>query len=261
MLEPWSSCDSTSDEQEDEQEDVQADVQVMRTVLITGSSGGIGRALMDRFRAHGDRVVGLDRQDADVLCDLSDFDEAALLTRIRAATDGAPVGVLINNAAVQITGPFQTLSADDWRASLEVNLIAPARLTRLLLEDLETTAGCVINVASIHATQTKGGFSAYATSKAALSGMTRALATELGSRIRVNAISPAAINTEMLQAGFAGDAEGLAALAAYHPSGRIGEPAEVAHLAWFLASSEAAFINGADVPLDGAISARLHDPG
>jgi NAD(P)-dependent dehydrogenase (short-subunit alcohol dehydrogenase family) len=107
---------------------------------------------------------------------------------------------------------------------------------------------------------TKPNFSAYATSKSALEGLTRALAVELGSSVRVNAIAPAAIETPMLQAGFEGNPDGLTQLANHHPSGRLGQAGEVAQLAHFIAQFPSRFLNGAVLGLDGGIAARLHDP-
>jgi NAD(P)-dependent dehydrogenase (short-subunit alcohol dehydrogenase family) len=120
--------------------------------------------------------------------------------------------------------------------------------------------GCVINISSIHARLTKPNFVAYATSKAALSGMTRAMAVDLGGRVRVNAIEPAAISTDMLKAGFKDHPEQYAALEQCHPLGRIGTPEEVAALALSIVDGELRFLHGACVGMDGGISARLHDP-
>jgi NAD(P)-dependent dehydrogenase (short-subunit alcohol dehydrogenase family) len=100
----------------------------------------------------------------------------------------------------------------------------------------------------------------YATSKAALVGLTRALAVDLGSRVRVNAINPAAVATPMLLDGFKGKEALYAALGGMHPLGRIAEPAEIAQVALFLASRKAAFITGAAFDVDGGILSRLHDP-
>jgi NAD(P)-dependent dehydrogenase (short-subunit alcohol dehydrogenase family) len=118
----------------------------------------------------------------------------------------------------------------------------------------------VINIGSIHARRTKPEFVAYATSKGALETLTRALAVELGSRARVNAISPAAIDTPMLRAGFEGQTQNYEALAQCHPAGRIGTPVELAELALFLASDSALFQNGSIVDFSGGNSGRLHDP-
>ena len=115
-------------------------------------------------------------------------------------------------------------------------------------------------MSSVHATATKPGFIAYATSKTALVGLTRSLAVDLGPRVRVNCILPAATDTPMLRAGFEGNPQGLAELGAMHPIGRIATPEEVAHVAVFLASKDAAVITGAAFAIDGGIGGRLHDP-
>jgi NAD(P)-dependent dehydrogenase (short-subunit alcohol dehydrogenase family) len=112
----------------------------------------------------------------------------------------------------------------------------------------------------VHARATKPGFAAYATSKAALHGLTQALAVDLGPDVRVVGIAPAAINTPMLRAGFEGDPNAFAQLEAVHPAGRIGTPEEVATTIVWLASSAAAFMTGSVLWLDGGVLSRLHDP-
>lgn len=245
-----------------------------RDVLITGAAGGIGRALVETFTSAGYRVFATDRGDrpvwlpADVSylqIDLAHLvNDAAYrsncLAELRAALGGNPLHGLINNAAMQILAPTEELELDDWRATLDVNLSAPFILTQALLPELERTHGTVVNISSIHAALTKKRFVAYATSKAALSGMTRALAVDLGDRIRVNAIEPAAIHTEMLADGFRDNPQGLAQLEQYHPTGRIGQPTEVAKLALMLCDDALPFANGACIALDGGIRGRLHDP-
>jgi NAD(P)-dependent dehydrogenase (short-subunit alcohol dehydrogenase family) len=118
----------------------------------------------------------------------------------------------------------------------------------------------VVNVASIHAEVTKAGFAAYSTTKGALVALTRALALELAPAVRVNAILPAATDTAMLRAGFAGNQDGFAALDACHPLGRIARPDEIAALAAFLGSSQSGFLTGEAIRVDGGIGAVLHDP-
>lgn len=241
--------------------------------IITGAAGGIGHALCRAFVEVGYYVVGSDQSEpgevmpnySHVPVDLNRFctDEelrAAAISRIREALGSRKLGVLINNAALQIVKPAEQLTVEDWTRTLNVNLVAPFLLTQAFLPELEAAKGSVINIGSIHAVLTKPEFAAYATSKSALSGLTRSLAVELGRRIRVNAICPAAIATPMLLEGFAGKDRALAELEGMHPVRRIGDPAEVAALALFLASDAARFINGAEIGLDGGIRARLHDP-
>lgn len=245
----------------------------MRTVLITGAAGGIGIALVDVFVRHGFRVVALDvvnRPDLPDgvdyhLVDLAQFvtDQAyadAAIKAIDVTLDGAGLNALINNAAVQILGSVDTLTREDWSTSLNVNVVAPFLLTQALLPKLESARGAVVNISSIHARLTKKNFVAYATTKAALSGMTRAMAVDLGGRVRVNAIEPAAISTGMLKAGFAEHPELYEYLERCHPIERIGYPEEVANAAYALVGERLEFLHGECISLDGGIGARLHDP-
>lgn len=242
----------------------------MKTALITGATGGIGRALCSVFRADGYYVIATDRALPDqgninIAIDLAELVLDAeyrqnKLAQIAKALSASGLNVLVNNAALQVIAPVERLSLDSFRRSQDINVTAPFLLTQALLGRLEQARGSVINIASIHARLTKPEFVAYATSKTALLGLTQALAVELGARVRVNAISPAAIATDMLKAGFEGRPEAYAELEAHHPSGRVGTPDEVAKVALFLASDQACFINGANIGIDGAIAARLHDP-
>lgn len=245
-----------------------------RTCVITGAAGGIGRALVEGFTDSGYRVIALDyaQQPPSLACwQYLQTDLQRLVTAPEYAADTLSaivelladegLGALVNNAAIQVLGGVEALSVAEWHSTLDVNLLAPFVLTQGLLHPLESAGGCVINISSIHAHLTKPGFVAYATSKAALSGMTRAMAVDLGDRVRVNAIEPAAIATDMLRAGFAGHPEQFAQLEHCHPQGRVGTPEEVAALAVAIASGEMRFLHGACIGMDGGVSGRLHDPG
>jgi len=239
--------------------------------IITGAAGGIGQALCTAFQAAGYYVIGTDRQSCKVpkgaFVEL-DLDAYTCRQAIRAEAGKhfarvigkRPLACLVNNAALQIVRPIEKLTVDDWQKTINVNVIAPFLLTQQLLDRLAAARGSVVNIASIHATLTKREFAAYATSKAALVGLTRSLAVELGSRVRVNAICPAAIGTEMLRAGFTGREKEFARLEAAHPVQSVGNPAEVAALAVMLACPKLKFASGGIYNLDGAIGARLHDP-
>jgi NAD(P)-dependent dehydrogenase (short-subunit alcohol dehydrogenase family) len=182
------------------------------------------------------------------------------VSELKALTAVSGLSVLVNNAAVQILGRTEAVSVQDWEVTLRTNLVAPFMLAQALLPELERARGSVVNIASIHAVATKPGFVAYATSKAALVGLTRALAVDLGPRVRVNAVNPAATATPMLLAGFAGRERDLETLGRMHPLERIADPDEVARTALFLASDAASFITGSTLHIDGGIGARLHDP-
>ena len=242
-------------------------------VLITGALGGIGRALCEEFHSHGYKVIALDKQAGKVPAHLLlQIDIRTIATNEEVRSDlfgkvdsflqkeGADLKGLINNAAIQILGETNQLTSKDWQETLETNLLAPFFLSQLFLPQLEKAKGSIVNVSSIHEKLTKPTFVAYATSKSALSGLTRSMAVDLGGKVRVNAICPAAIGTTMLAAGFAGKPDALVSLQSAHPSGRIGMPEEVAQLARFLIAEAPPFLTGSCLGLDGGIAGRLHDP-
>jgi NAD(P)-dependent dehydrogenase (short-subunit alcohol dehydrogenase family) len=238
-------------------------------VLVTGAAGGIGSALVSAFEAAGWQVVSTDLKplareghlalDIAACTDPAQFDHQQVVAALRAATGGR-LKALVANAAHQVVKLSGRLTAADWQQTLDVNLLSPFWLAMAFKDELASNQGSFLAISSIHERLTKPGFVAYATSKAALSGMVRAMAVELGAQVRCNAICPAAIATPMLVAGFDGQPEELAALAAFHPVGRLGQPAEVAQAALFACSDGAGFLNGSCIDLGGGISARLHDP-
>ena len=240
------------------------------SVIITGSTGGIGKALVDEFKKTGYHTIGIDRYhskyaDINIVCDLSELVnnkevELRLYAQINEALHGNALSLLINNAAVQILDDVEHAELTDFKKTMDVNLTAPFLLSKLFFQQLKESKGSIINIGSIHAKQTKSKFIAYATSKAALKGLTQAMAIDFGQYVRVNIIQPAAISTEMLVDGFKNNPEGLKQLESFHPSGFIGAPEDVAKLAVFLSKDESRFINGASIDIDGAIGVRLHDP-
>lgn len=244
----------------------------MRSVLITGAAGGIGAALCAAFHAAGFRVIATDIKeaaitgaDAFVACDLDVITRDAVVldvfaSSVRATAAGTELAVLVNNAATQVLASTANIGLPDWERSLRVNLTAPFLLTQTFLPELSAAKGTVINIGSVHAQATKPGFVTYATSKAAIHGLTRALAVDLGKRLRVVCVAPAAIATPMLREGFSAVPGAFDALSAAHPLGRIGEPAEVAAAAVQLAQETFLFSTGSVFWLDGGVLSRLHDP-
>lgn len=243
-----------------------------KSALITGAAGGLGHAMVKAFRDAGYRVIATDIVerpkylvcDHYIKADLCRYaEENAYANQINAILNDQLDGgldVLINNAAIQILGKADLLTRQDWRTTLDVNLLAPFFLIQSMISVLENVHGCVINIGSIHARLTKQNFVAYATSKAAMAGMTRALAIDFGARIRVNAIEPGALETNMLLDSFSKHPELYQELSSCHPIGRIGYTQEIASAALWLASEECSFIHGECIRIDGGISNRLHDP-
>ncbi len=241
----------------------------MKCVFITGVLGGIGSALARSFRSSGYYVYGVDmREDFMGHCDrFLRFDiheyvkDAGYRIKFSQIFEELipKLDVLINNAAVQRLARLESVRLDDWQETLNVNLTGPMLLSKLFLPKLEQSRGSIINIGSIHQQLTKPGFVAYATSKSALVGLTKAMAVDLEGKVRVNAISPAAIETDMLRAGFDNNEEAIDELRKIHPVQRIGYPDDVAKLALFLASENNGFIHGANFHLDGGISSVLKD--
>lgn len=239
-----------------------------KSVVITGVLGGIGQALAKVFKDAGYRVIGLDIKEQENECDIFfRFDLNAYCDdfRYRASQNEkfhreiSRVDVLINNAAVQLLGSIPDINLADWNETLNVNLTGPLFLSQYFFQKLEKWNGSIINIASIHQQLTKKRFVAYATSKSALVGLTKAMSVDLQGKVRVNCISPAAIDTPMLLNGFNNSIEKVDELNKLHPLQRIGRPEEVAQLALLLAESKVGFINGANITIDGGIGNVLKD--
>tara|TARA_Y100000052_G_scaffold27285_1_gene34497 strand:+ start:113 stop:862 length:750 start_codon:yes stop_codon:yes gene_type:complete len=241
--------------------------------LVTGANGGIGKAIATCFADNGYSVIATDITEftveaeniVNVKIDLEQVvqDEvyaSSLLDRVNKITEGAGVTALVNNAAIQILGSVENVTRQDWQKSMNVNVSAPFFMTQLFLDSLKANNGAVVNISSIHALQTKRNFVTYATSKGALSSLTRNMAVDLGNAVRVNAIEPAAVSTDMLRAGFEGKEEQFKMLEAFHPIARIATPEEVAQLALFLCSEQSSFIHGACLNATGGIHGCLSDP-
>lgn len=250
-----------------------------RSILVTGAAGGIGSALVAYLRTEGWRVIATDHPHVCPLlvqnagsdvhwlpADLELLASCAVslesfATHVAELTRGAPLTAIVHNAALQRLAPFSDLSTSDWQSTLAINLLAPVAINRRLLGELVASRGSIVHISSIHSQLTKAEFTAYATSKAALSGLTRALSVEIGHLVRVNAIEPAAILTPMLEAGFTEKPEKLGELEAFHPSGSIGTPLDVARAVSYLIDPANSFLNGCVLQLGGGIHSRLHDPG
>jgi NAD(P)-dependent dehydrogenase (short-subunit alcohol dehydrogenase family) len=240
-----------------------------KVVLITGVLGGIGSLIAETFKSNGYFVIGLDLNNKNTGCSdvfiPFDLDQYCVNQEYRTEINRVlekkipSLNVLINNAAVQILGKTEEIKLYEWSQTLNVNLTAPFLLSQFFLKKLENTKGCIINISSIHQQLTKKRFVSYATSKAALVGLTKSMSVDLQGIVRVNSISPAAIDTPMLHDGFNNDKKKIEELNLIHPLQRIGKPKEVAKLALLLAEDGLGFINGANIQIDGGISNVLKD--
>lgn len=236
-------------------------------VLITGATRGIGRACAEAFLAEGARVAVNGRTEASVARALAGLDGDAVAAPGDVATvmgcDAAVAAameafggldVLINNAGVFIRESIADTQEDHWDQVMNANVKSVQFCTRAALPALRAARGNIVNVASESGLNGYPETTAYCASKGAVVNLTRAMAMELAPEIRVNALCPGVIETDMSRAGFAVDGdpdEGIRRQQMAYPLQRIGTVEQVAAAALFLASREADFISGAALPIEG----------
>ncbi len=234
-----------------------------KLALITGASGGIGSEIAKCLHRDGYETLLHHNHSFEGVKALSDElggapllradfnkpDEIEAMFDLISSSHGG-LDLLINNAGVAHYGLITDISPDKWRSLFAVNVDAVYHCCRLALPSmLQKKAGKIINIASIWGICGASCEVAYSASKAAVIGLTKALAKELGpSGINVNCIAPGVIMTEMLD-GLS--AEALEALQSETPLGRVGQPSDVAELVSFLASDKAGFITGQIISTNG----------
>lgn len=245
--------------------------------IITGAASGMGRATGRLFADEGARVViadlGADRigrvvdeltaaHGADAVlghvCDVADPQQLRSLVDL-AVTWGGRLDHVVNNAGISVANSmFQEEDEFEvnWARTLDVNLTAHARLTRLAVPHLVASgSGRVVNIASTEAIVTTAGLAAYAATKAGVIGLTQSMAVELGRHgVTVNCICPGPINTAMTEQIDADDKSVYARRRV--PLRRYGEPEEVAHMTLNLCLPSSSFVNGVAIPVDGGMSIR-----
>jgi len=232
--------------------------------VVTGGRQGIGRAIVDRFLAEGAMVVTCGRGDRGdlpetvhwVQTDVSSAPEVhALLAEAQAKL--GTVTTLVNNAGVQIEKPVTETTDEDWDRLMGVNAKGVFLTCRAFIPVM-AAGGSIINIGSISGKAADPGLALYNASKAFVHGLTRSIAVDHGPAVRCNAICPGWILTDMADAAFAAAQDPAAAqrdALNRHPAGRMGSPADIAALAVWLASDDAAFATGQCYTLDGGLTA------
>jgi NAD(P)-dependent dehydrogenase (short-subunit alcohol dehydrogenase family) len=249
-----------------------------KVAIVTGSGSGIGKAIAELFAREGARVMGASRRAVNgqpvidaivqqggdavfVKCDISIESDVKKLIARTLETYGR-IDVLVNNAGVNFLKPFEEVTVEEWDRVINTDLRGTYFCSRYaILEMLRIGGGSVINIASVHTHTCIPGDAPYAAAKWGVIGLTKALAVEFASRnIRVNAISPGAIETQIttdIMAGVRDRKAHLDWLFSNIPMARRGVPEEVASACVFFASDESNYITGVNLYIDGGVTSQL----
>ena len=249
-----------------------------RTVIVTGSSSGIGEAIARRFAAEGANVVLNARSREDLQKVAADLDDERTLLVDGDVSDAAfakdlvartverfgGLDCLVNNAGTATAGPLAEASDEDIDKVIDVNVKGVMYLCRAAIPHLAKSdapgGGSIVNTSSVSGTGGDWTMPIYNASKGAVTNLTRALALQLGEQgVRVNAVCPSMTKTAMSE-GIREDDQLLEAFLRRIPLGRPGEPEDVASVVAFLASDDARFVTGANLPVDGGVSASNGQP-
>jgi 3(or 17)beta-hydroxysteroid dehydrogenase len=235
-----------------------------KTVLVTGASGGIGSAIVRRFRAEGAQVAASDLTAPTLPCDLAlaldvtdEVEWAEAVRRARAAF--GRLDVLVNNAGLALTRPLAETTLAEWRRVMAVNLDGTFLGVREGLRHL-APSGAILNLASVAALVAAPPLAAYSAAKGGVVALTRsaaAIAAEAGQGIRVNALCPGFTDTAMLDeiSAALGSRDSVKAkLARRQPLGRLCTPEEIAEAALYLCSDAARYVTGTTLTVDGGYS-------
>jgi NAD(P)-dependent dehydrogenase (short-subunit alcohol dehydrogenase family) len=242
-----------------------------KTVIVTGSTSGIGRATAEAFGREGASVVIVGRSEeglaqvaaqitADggralaVAADLTGSDAPVRIVR-GAVDEFGGLDVLVNAAGIIASGTLQATTDAVWDEMMAVNLRAPFRLMREAASHLAARKGTVVNVSSVNGLRSFPGVLAYCVSKSGVDQLTRCAALEMASLgVRVNAVNPGVTVTNLHRRSGMGEPQYAAFLERSketHPLGRPGQPDDVASLILFLASERAGWMTGETIPIDG----------
>lgn len=233
-----------------------------KTILISGSSRGIGRATAVLAKKYGANVILHGRTESRELkalakklkssyffCDVSDFQ--AIEKEIKKFKK---IDILINNAGISISKPFLELTQEDWNATLSTNILGAVNFTKAVVPGmLKRKSGGIVNISSIKGLPQTSGRTAFASSKAALITLTASLAKELKPYIRVNCVAPGFTETEQTKKDWT---ERIYDQIKEVPLGRAAKAEEIAEVVLFAASEKASYINGQTLVADGGYSIR-----
>jgi 3-oxoacyl-[acyl-carrier protein] reductase len=219
-----------------------------RVALVTGASRGIGSAITRVLQKAGATVLAPTRSEMD-MADLSSIE------RYIGSVKGT-IDILVNNAAINVLAGLDEIERDGLNEMLQINLVAPIMLTKLVAEKMKANRyGRIVNISSIWSVVAKERRLAYAASKSAMSGVTRTLALELGQYgVLVNSIAPGYVNTELTSQN--NSPEQIEKISSSIPLERLAEPEEIAEMAAFLCSRKNSYMTGQVLVVDGGYVCR-----
>ncbi len=234
-----------------------------RVVLVTGGTKGIGRGIAQAFLEAGAHVVVCGRTAPDTLAsaggrqaefmagDIRESDAVRAMVADIVKKHGR-LDVLVNNAGGAPPADAATASPRFHDSIVRLNLLAPLHLAQAANAAMQQQpgGGVIIFIGSVSASRPSPGTAAYGAAKAGVLSLVSSLAVEWAPKVRVVAVSPGLVRTEQSHLHY-GDEQGIAAVAATIPAGRLAEPADVANACLFMASSRAAYVNGTNLRLDG----------
>lgn len=243
-----------------------------KTVIVTGASSGIGAATAKRFGREGANVVLVSRSEDKLKCVASDIPNAKVVAadvgnkedakRVidEAQSAFGSVDVLVNNAGVVTTGTIDEVDEDGWDTVINTDLTGVFHMTKAAWPALKASKGNVVNTSSVSGTGGDWGMFAYNAAKGGVTNMTRALALDAAtSGVRVNAVNPSLTRSELTDGMFDND-DLMKKFTDRIPLGRAAEPEDIADVIAFLASDDARFVNGVNLPVDGGLSASNGQP-
>jgi NAD(P)-dependent dehydrogenase (short-subunit alcohol dehydrogenase family) len=240
-----------------------------QVAIVTGGGSGIGLAIAEKFADHGMQTIIIGRDEVKlkkakdqlgnncfaICADLSNLSVIPALVE-KIILEFGQIDVLVNNAGINLKKDFAEVSDVEFQSIITTNLSAVFSLSREVVKQmLKQGKGSIINISSMAAQYGLPKVIAYSASKTAIDGMTRAMAVELSPKgIRVNAIAPGFIKTDMTAKALDSDPERKSRVFARTPMGYMGEPADIGEAALFLAGNAAKYITGVVLPVDGGNS-------
>ena len=245
------------------------DTQNKRVAIVTGGGSGLGFAIAKAFSQNGIQTIIIGRDEEKLKtakeqlgencfyrsCDLSDLPSIPVLINA-IIKDFGQIDILVNNAGINMKKEFIEVTDDDFQKIISTNLCSVFAVSREVVKQmLPKKSGCIINISSMAAQYGLPKVIAYSASKTAIDGMTRAMAVELSPKgIRVNAIAPGFIYSDMTAKALDSDPERKAKVFGRTPMGHMGQPEDIGAAAMYLAGEGAKYVTGVVLPVDGGNS-------